>query len=235
MQFDQVLPWTPTLPNTCFAALAFQPTLEQVEHFRCYGILLPTPLQRAVAKRQAEYLAGRLCARQALLMLNGRPHIPLSGTDRAPKWPNGIVGSITHSNGQAAALVAHTQHYCALGLDLEPLMHEVQATHLQAALLTPDERQRWANPSDPFLMTLSFSLKESLFKALYPLVGRYFYFHDAELVAWQSDGYARLRLLSDLSAQWHAGCELEGRFTWYKEYLLSVVAVPANADHSISS
>ena len=74
-------------------------------------------------------------------------------------------------------------------------------------------------------MTLTFSLKESLFKALYPLVGRRFYFEDAELLAWDAEGRARLRLLCDLSAEWHHGRELEAQYALFDGRLLSLVAV----------
>lgn len=61
-------------------------------------------------------------------------------------------------------------------------------------------------------MTLTFSLKESLFKTLYPLTLQRFYFEHAELLEWSADGLARLRLLTDLSAEWRHGAELSGQF-----------------------
>src|SRR3990167_6768713 len=54
---------------------------------------------RGVAKRQAEYLAGRLCAREALRRLTGIATTPACGEDRAPQWPLGVVGSITPGSG----------------------------------------------------------------------------------------------------------------------------------------
>ena len=75
-------------------------------------------------------------------------------------------------------------------------------------------------------MTLTFSLKESLFKALYPLVGKRFYFHDAELLAVDDSARtARLGLLIDLAGEWMTGSELEGHFQLYDDRLLSLVAV----------
>ncbi|MNG26230.1 hypothetical protein D3C84_1111950 [compost metagenome] len=74
-------------------------------------------------------------------------------------------------------------------------------------------------------VTLTFSLKESLFKALYPIVQQRFYFEHAEVLAWSADGHARLRLLTDLSAQWHKGKEIEGQFSLQDDQLLSLVSV----------
>ncbi|MCY1464205.1 hypothetical protein D9M71_822010 [compost metagenome] len=75
------------------------------------------------------------------------------------------------------------------------------------------------------VVTLTFSLKESLFKALYPIVLQRFYFEHAEVLEWSADGHARLRLLTDLSPQWHHGRELEAQFCLQGEQLLSLVAV----------
>src|SRR5277367_2552834 len=72
------------------------------------GISLPRELDRAVRARRTEFLAGRACARSALRKLaDGRADdaIPI-GPDRAPVWPAGIVGAITHAHGFAAAAVA---------------------------------------------------------------------------------------------------------------------------------
>ena len=73
--------------------------------------------------------------------------------------------------------------------------------------------------------TLTFSLKESLFKALYPIVRKRFYFEHAELLEWSADGHARLRLLTDLSPQWRQGAELQGQFCLQDGHLLSLVSV----------
>ncbi|SEJ05714.1 4'-phosphopantetheinyl transferase [Pseudomonas sp. NFR16] len=190
----------------------------------------PASIQRSVAKRQAEFLAGRLCAREAMRLLDGRTHVPPIGDDRAPVWPEGLCGSITHSTGWAAAIVARRQHWRGLGMDAEQLMSNERALRLAGEILTADELKRMAaGPEDQVAhqVTLTFSLKESLFKALYPLVLKRFYFEDAELLEWSDDGRARLRLKIDLSAEWHDGKELEAQFGVRDGQLLSLVAIPA--------
>jgi hypothetical protein len=65
-----------------------------------------THIQAAVAKRRAEFAAGRVCARSALAEL-GAPLAPLGvRPDRSPDWPAGLTGSITHTQGFCGA-VAH--------------------------------------------------------------------------------------------------------------------------------
>src|SRR3981081_2261214 len=64
---------------------------------------LPQPLRHAVESRQREFLAGRLCAEFALCCLGAASTHVAMGGDRAPVWPDGVVGSITHSGGLAPA------------------------------------------------------------------------------------------------------------------------------------
>lgn len=79
-----------------------------------------TTLAHASPERLAEFRTARSCAREALRAL-GEPvtSIPV-GVDRAPVWPAGIVGSITHCVGYRAAVVAKREHVLAVGVDAEP-------------------------------------------------------------------------------------------------------------------
>ena len=184
---------------------------------------------RGVAKRQAEYLAGRLCAREALRHVTGQASVPAVGADRAPQWPRGVVGSITHGDNWAAALVAPASQWRAVGLDVERLLPAERAQRLQGEILTPAELQRLQGLDDiasAARISLTFSLKESLFKALYPLTLTRFYFHDAELLELNHDS-ARLRLLIDLHPDWRTGTELDGQFALFDGKALSLVAVAA--------
>lgn len=214
------------LPGTQLVCAAFDPSRLHPDDFQNVGI---APV-RGVAKRQSEYLAGRLCAHEALRRLAGQGSFPARGEDGAPQWPTGVSGSISHGSGLAAALVANDSRWRGLGLDLETPLDVDRAAKLASEILTADEMQR-ARHLDPqafaLRVTQTFSLKESLFKALYPLVLERFYFEAAELIECSADGNARLRLLIDLSEEWRSGSELDGRFANYQEHLLSVVAVPA--------
>lgn len=210
------------LPHTVMAGCSFDPQQWQLEDFARCGI----EPARGAAKRQCEFLAGRLCAREALHRLNGERSVPAVGEDGAPQWPPGVVGSITHGGGRALAVVGAAHTYAGLGLDIEKWLPTARAERLHGEILTPPELQRTADTDLAWLTTLTFSLKESLFKALYPLVRQRFYFHDAELLDWNASGRARLRLLIDLATDWPAGRMLEGQFSESEEHLLSLVAIP---------
>ncbi|WP_218568057.1 4'-phosphopantetheinyl transferase [Pseudomonas sp. v388] len=203
--------------------------LAQGDFQRCV-IEQPASIGRSVAKRQTEFLAGRLCAREAMRQLDGRLFVPVIGEDRAPVWPADICGSITHSTGWAAAIVGHTAQWRGLGLDTETMLSHERATRLAGEILTADELAAMAaGPEDQIALrvTLTFSIKEALFKALYPIVHKRFYFEDAQVLEWREDGRVQLRLLIDLSSEWHRGQELEGQFAVQDSQLLSLVAIKA--------
>ncbi|MCQ4314900.1 4'-phosphopantetheinyl transferase superfamily protein [Stutzerimonas zhaodongensis] len=215
------------LPGVQLISTRFDPSLLDPEDFTRCGV----PGMSAVSKRQTEFLAGRLCAREALRRATGEPCTPAVNEDRSPCWPTGAVGSITHGAGWAAAVVARHEQWRGIGLDVEKRLPPTRADRLVAEILTPRELEGYVELDEAqraLLVTLTFSLKESLFKALYPLVNKRFYFQEAELIDHDSTGRARLRLLSDLSEEWKSGAELDGQFVQFEDdYLLSLVSIPA--------
>lgn len=226
---DDSLCWPRPLSNLRLVAVAFDETRLHDDDYVDSGIEMPDNLQRAVAKRKAEYLAGRLCAREALRRAIGIEAVPGIGGDRAPQWPTGSVGSITHSHDKAAAIVGDARQYTSVGLDMEFVMPDERALKLADQILTSAEKQRFhsalvSNPGE--FLTLVFSLKESLFKTLYPLTQKRFYFEDAELLHWQKDGSAQLRLLTDLSDAWRSGRELDAQFVQKPDEIFSLISVP---------
>lgn len=193
------------------------------DSFLLAQIPLPHPLRTAVAKRKTEYLAGRWCAREGLLRL-GTQGVPEVNEDRSPHWPEGRIGSITHSHGIAEVLVADADRWLAVGLDTEQWVVPERAARLEKELFTDYERQQ-LNRMTPLQranrLTLIFSAKESLFKALYPLTGKRFYFHDAERR--KPD---RLTLLRTLNADWPKGTEIPFRWRERQHGVLSWIALP---------
>ena len=96
---------------------------------------------------------------------------------------------------------------------------------LAGEILTEEERralQGLDEAEQARRITLTFSVKESLFKALYPLTGRRFYFQDAAL-----EGEDRIRLLTTLSADWRQGETLPYQRRDEETGVLSWIRVPA--------
>jgi enterobactin synthetase component D len=191
------------LQRVCFDPTAFTPA--------CYEkarILLPASLQRAAPKRLGEFLAGRLAARQALHRFGLDDHVVAIGSAREPRWPAGFEGSISHSllQGRGMALCAVRPAQAGMGLDLEAWLEDGQACELWPGIVDDEEWGRLQRcPLGPALgLTLVFSAKESLFKALYPRVGRYFDFLDARWLA-MTEQTLTLELKSALTLALPAG------------------------------
>ncbi|MEC9483906.1 MAG: 4'-phosphopantetheinyl transferase superfamily protein [Halomonas sp.] len=219
------------LPGACWASIRFDKERLERDDFQRCGLPHPESIARAAPKRQIEFLTGRLCAREALRQLTGQASVPGVAESRAPVWPDRVIGSITHSGDFAAVVVAPTSRHAGLGLDAERMIDVTRAQRLAGQVLTPDERARMAAlplEEHGHFVTLVFSLKESLFKALFPLVGVRFYFQDAQLVEWDAaTRQATLSLRKSLSDAWPAGRRLRGGYVLHESYLISRIAIPA--------
>jgi enterobactin synthetase component D len=137
-------------------------------------------LANAGRKRKAEHLAGRIAAAHAL-----PDHaVPGIGPSGEPLWPEGVSGSITHSGTQAMAIVV--RHPTALvGIDCEAILAEREAREIQDGIIDAQEAMCLTRSGYPFALalTLAFSAKESLFKALFPQVKTYMGFDCARVTA----------------------------------------------------
>ncbi len=190
-----------------------------------------TLVARATEKRRREFTTGRECARGALSAL-GVPAAPiLRGYRGAPRWPDGIAGSIAHCTGYCAAAVARTQDLAAIGLDAEPNA-PLPGGVLELVSL-PAERARLrelaaASPGTGWDRLL-FCAKEAVYKAWFPLTGRWLGFADADITIDAADGTFSARLLVPAPAG--SGASLDGGFTgrWLAsdDLILTAVAVPA--------
>ncbi|WP_434629646.1 4'-phosphopantetheinyl transferase family protein [Chromobacterium sp. CV08] len=195
------------------------------------GVALPPSLSGAVSRRKAAYLAGRYCAMQSLSQA-GHPlpcDLPI-GEDRSPVWPDGLVGSITHTDGLAAAVVASARDARGLGIDAESVIG-VETCRLLRDQVVCDGEWRFGGDgsswSDRLFFTMIFSAKESIFKCLYPQVGKYFDFLDVEIVAWDAESRAfRFRVLTDLSDRVSAGFEADGCYSILPGMVFTYVGWP---------
>ncbi len=198
------------------------------------GVVLPESLKKAVAKRQGEFLGGRFCAQQALAQL-GHPAMAAAigiGEDYAPLWPPGFVGSITHTRGIVAAAVAKADSRAGIGIDVEALIPEEKAVNLASHILTDQEWVRFqsdASFSVSELVSLVFSAKESVYKCLRPLTGKYFGFQSAQLVYLDRDsGEFQVSLLKAIGGGFEAGWNASGRFTFDHGRIHTAFELPAS-------
>jgi 4'-phosphopantetheinyl transferase EntD len=174
-------------------------------------------LPKAVDARQREFAAGRQAARAAMAQL-GLPQqaIPIAA-NRAPIWPCGISGSITHSASLCLAAVTAAPHL--IGIDLEP------ATPLDFNLwdtvLLPDERAALMHlPDAAHIAKLIFSAKEAAYKAQYPRSQTLFGFEVIHITLGTNQFTARF---TQTVPGFAAGYTLTGRYAQTQGHYLTVV------------
>ncbi len=143
----------------------------------------PHHIQQAVFKRRAEFLAGRIAAMVALEALDSREVRVATGTRRNPIWPRGYLGSISHTSERAMAVVAPEGSATYVGIDHEEIMSTNLATKIAPQILTSQEMQIYYQLNMGFeqFCTIVFSVKESVFKAIYPKVDMYVNFNAARV------------------------------------------------------
>jgi 4'-phosphopantetheinyl transferase EntD len=113
-------------------------------------------------------------------MLGGVTESPLlSGRQRQPLWPTGVVGSITHCEGYCAAVVAYGKDFASIGIDAEPneplpfgvlnlVSGKAERIWLQGA---PKGELCWDR--------LLFCIKESVYKVWFPITNAWLDFEQA--------------------------------------------------------
>ncbi len=122
--------------------------------------------------RLSDFSHGRYCAHEALAQLGIRDVTIGVGSSREPVWPAGVVGSITHTDGVAAAAVCRIANLAGIGIDCERtgrlnsdlisrICHETERHDLESAGLRADHA------------LVLFSAKESVYKCIWPHVRRF--------------------------------------------------------------
>ena len=190
----------------------------------------------AAEKRRREFAAVRACARTALAGL-GLPPVavpPDAGAAsawarRAPLWPAGVTGSMTHCDGYRAAVVARREVLASVGVDAEP--HGPLPDGVRDRVTLREERAMLealaAERGEVAWDRLLFSAKESVFKAWFPLMERWLGFEECR-VELDVDGGVRGVLL--VPGPEVAGVRIEvlhGRWTARPTHVATAVTVPA--------
>jgi enterobactin synthetase component D len=108
---------------------------------------------------------------------------------RYPLWPDGIVGSISHTHRYVGVALARTRNYLGLGLDLE--VRNSVTPDLFESILVGSEMKQLSTRVQVELATVLFSCKEAIFKAVNPVFNEFIDFLDVEVDV--SDGRFRAR------------------------------------------
>jgi 4'-phosphopantetheinyl transferase EntD len=179
-------------------------------------------IAQAATKRQHEFATGRYVARTAMASLEIGACAVGRDESRRPIWPEGCLGSISHSGSLAIAAVARSEVLRGVGIDLEEVDRVVSQLHRK--LFTPWELAAYAQ-GDARWSGLLFSAKEAAYKAINPIVGEFIGFQEVEVdVDWPNSQFAT-RYVGE-----HAPNKLldvgSGHFGFIEEHVVTLFLIP---------
>jgi len=187
-------------------------------------------IKDAVPKRRREFIAGRIYARQALSELGHPPGPIVKNSCRAPLWPDGFVGAISHTHALCAAVVGRAADIASIGVDLE------DDTELEPELIPiicdPSELRGRSGIETSIaidLPKLVFIAKEALYKLYNPITRYFLDFLDVNIVvnpiSKTFEAYLTNERVPSFLGQRHVG----GRFGQHAGTLFAVAWVPIEA------
>jgi enterobactin synthetase component D / holo-[acyl-carrier protein] synthase len=180
--------------------------------------------------RQMIFDTGRACAAELLADLGScETSVPMAA-DRSPVWPQGYVGSITHTDDLVGVAVARRKDFRSIGIDAEAIIQPETRVEIDDLCMSETERalRDSLGISHQTFSSLCFSAKESFFKCLYPLTGVWFDFPDAEIACFDADlQHLQMRLLRDLPSGFREGQIFSGTFSWTDRRVYTAFSLPS--------
>lgn len=173
-------------------------------------------------KWKEEYARGRLAGRRALGKFSEIDNSILKGVDGEPLFPDGFVGSISHSAGVGVACASSCSSYRGLGIDMENVAKKRQegifrkiATSAEQAWIFEEEQEICRRG------VLIFSIKESIYKAMFQAFKVKLKYMDAEVSPDLESGEASIEILKEGfdKEQFNSG------FSFIDEFVISGVGV----------
>jgi len=172
-------------------------------------------IRAAVAQRRAEFATARVCARRGLAAMGIAPVSLVPAADRAPAWPDGVVGSITHTRDYCAVALGRCPPVRSMGIDVETIRELEEGV---ADLILTDRERAWLHSPEPRARPLVedsllvFSAKEAFYKCQFPLTHRLLEFRDVEIELPPRDGRFSVTVLK---RDWPKDlARLDGRFAF---------------------
>jgi len=190
--------------------------------------LLPTELTCTagmVPQRREEFAAGRTAVRMAAMEDGSEPFAVPIGIDRAPIWPKGIIGSITHSSDVCLAAISRSERFAAIGIDVEPY-----------ATLPPDIAAEVVHEGDGLELESGnapltqhdvvgvFSAKEAAYKCQFPLTGSMLGF-DALSIRLMPQSHRFEARFEKSVGSFRTGDTLDGGYALVGNHVLTVASI----------
>jgi len=175
-----------------------------------------------------DFIGRRLCAKKALEKLGVNEFPILMANDRSPIWPEGIAGTISHTDGYCGVAVASKRDTESLGLDIECI--ERLKPECYYLICTDREQSRIKHlqiEEQKRLAALMFSAKECFYKCQYFINKCWAGFHEAEIFANinNNQGEFEIVLLNDIGKYFKKNSTLKGRFLFSKGYVITGLTI----------
>ena len=196
------------------------------ELYEQLGIYLPEKIKSASIKRQAEFLAGRYAAAMSLRLLGYECNSIPVGEHKAPQWPDGVKASISHSDSVAVCLATSTFEYNFVGIDVESIVSSQVCNQIKHQIITETESVNLSATkiSDECALTIAFSAKEALFKAVYPYVKCYLDFKSSIIEKLNSSSVAlKLALPKGCSCTCIDGELIHCHYFCYQKMIITMI------------
>jgi 4'-phosphopantetheinyl transferase EntD len=181
-------------------------------------------------KRIQDFAAGRACAHRVLGELGLPDFSLLAGEHREPLWPPSVIGSITHTCGYGAAVVARQRDLRSVGLDCEVI--DSVDEELWSRICTPAEIERLAQlpPAQRGRQAaLIFAAKEAFYKCQFTLTREWVGFEDViiEPLEWPvTTGSLRINPQKTLPLAAGVVAALVSRFQFRGPWVITAVTAP---------
>lgn len=177
------------LPHAIHVAEAVK-DVEPKENMNPFAAIESAGLQQAAEQRRLEFLTTRCCAHAALEATGVPPEPLLRGSHGQPLWSSGVIGSLTHfatnedhASVYRGAAVTTLDEFALLGIDAEPRSPLPKGT--SEAIVTDAEQRAAAGLFHPApglpVSRLVFSIKESFYKARFPVAASWLDFLDVQV------------------------------------------------------
>lgn len=192
---------------------------QQLEH--------PLKIAQARVERKNEYLCGRVLAQVVLNHHFGLDQLITSMHEHLPIWPTHVLGSISHS--QNKLIVALSNNAVYLGIDIEHWVTSEFAQESAHLILTPSEFNLWKGKAAEFFdfaryVSLIFSVKESLYKAVYPTAKQYIDFLEASIVDINFENQTlTLTFLPEIQQRYQLLEQYQGGWTIEQDHIMTWV------------
>ncbi len=191
------------------------------------GILQPAEkrlIKNSVLKRQQDFATGRWCVKQLFKELNINSTAILSGTAGEPIWPKQICGSISHTTEAYCAAIAYKKSFISIGIDIEQRNRIISDDAIQH-FMNPNEMK---NNTNQEYAKIIFSAKESVFKLLYPIIRKKFYFQDVSIIPNLNKKTFDFILNKNLSKAFKTGYIGTGNIFFNNKWIFTICSLPNN-------